>query len=432
MGLDLFEWLDEEYLIEAKDDWIKLENHLASYQEIGSKAIELFKKFKSRLKAEERDLYYWLKKDPEDFIYRMNELEAAPTRSQKSADAKSGADFITENEGWKVYKINTHEAARLYGKGTKWCITMSESHYWDNYTKDGDRFYFMIRKSPLQDEFDKIAIQVTIDREIKFWSSVDHNYNSLNTNLGIPLNVDGLDLSKYVKNYDIYTTYVLSDDGEVVTNSDGTVVETTHIDDYLKVSPIKKLIYTGYSDKYNYYHVNPFKWDPLGDAIETKIREVVVKEGVEEVQCEFGSQPDIEKIVLPSTLKHINQWSFAECHKITEITIPASVETIEQGAFQWCSKLQKVIFEQGSQLREIDKDTFSDCDLRELKLPDGIVNIYAGAFANNHNLIKVQVPKSIEYIGLTAFQGCDSLKETGITVPKGYEAFKQDIMSSLK
>ena len=47
---------------------------------------------------------------------------------------------------------------------------------------------------------------------------------------------------------------------------------------------------------------------------------------------------------------------------------------------------------------------------KEITLPEGVKRIKAGAFKNNKDIVSVQLPNTLEYIGDEAFSGCTSLK----------------------
>ena len=138
-----------DILLEAKAD----NDKLIAY--VGEDEANRFFKMKDRLKGSEKDLYYWLKKEPQELTDRLDELENEKTRSQVDKEAKKGAELVAENDYYKVYKINTFEAAKKYGANTKWCITGKESgwikdenenKYWKQYTDEGIEFYFFISK----------------------------------------------------------------------------------------------------------------------------------------------------------------------------------------------------------------------------------------------------------------------------------------------
>lgn len=141
--------INRDTLVEAKADTEKLVDY------VGQKEADRFIRLKDRLQGQEKDLYYWLKKEPQELTDRLDELENEKTRSQVDKEAKKGAELVAENDYYKVYKINTFDAAKKYGANTKWCITGKESgwikdenenKYWKQYTDEGIEFYFFISK----------------------------------------------------------------------------------------------------------------------------------------------------------------------------------------------------------------------------------------------------------------------------------------------
>ena len=112
--------------------------------------------------------------------------------------------------------------------------------------------------------------------------------------------------------------------------------------------------------------------------------------------------------------------------KLEEIHIPSRVHTIGESAFYECKNLQKVIFAEGSQLRDIGKNAFQYCshlsevvftnqyqleyfkynnllkNLTKVSLLEGIESIPEGAFSNG-KLEEVHIPASVQSIGENAF-----------------------------
>jgi hypothetical protein len=89
-----------------------------------------------------------------------------------SDDGKSKK--IDEIDDYEIWEINSADSAkqigRFYkGKSAKWCIcTDNGDYYWNNYHKN-DTFYFLIRKNPKNDEFDKLAFEFKANDEVKIW-----------------------------------------------------------------------------------------------------------------------------------------------------------------------------------------------------------------------------------------------------------------------
>lgn len=123
---------------------------------------------------------------------------------------------------------------------------------------------------------------------------------------------------------------------------------------------------------------------------------------------------DVEKVVIPSTIKHISSFCFSECKNltsiefsenselvsigkyafsdtnITEITIPFSVTNINKYSFCW-SSLQTINFPPQSKLKFIEKGTFMFTDLKRIKIPSSIIEIKEKAFHQCKSLELIEI-----------------------------------------
>jgi len=152
----LFAWTDVSdmgILHEAKEDrerFAKWVNSFVGDMDETDEVLRTFNKEKQRVEAQKRDVYWWMRNStPEEFIEFLTSLTAKKTRSEIRADAKEGAELIYHSKNWKVYKINTLDAATIYGKGTRWCITGKEKEYFWNFYRNKhlgapSEFYFFI------------------------------------------------------------------------------------------------------------------------------------------------------------------------------------------------------------------------------------------------------------------------------------------------
>ena len=152
----LFSWADVSdmrILHEAKEDKERFTKWINSFIGDMDEAEEILKQFnkeKQRMDSQKRDVYWWMRNStPEEFIEFLTSLTTKKTKSEIRADAKEGAELIYHSKNWKVYKINTLDAATMYGKGTKWCITGKDKEYFWNFYRNKhfgapSEFYFFI------------------------------------------------------------------------------------------------------------------------------------------------------------------------------------------------------------------------------------------------------------------------------------------------
>jgi hypothetical protein len=141
----LWETLWDTQLIEAKADTERL------IAFAGQELTDKFLSLKSKLKSPENDLYYWIKKTPEELEAFLTKIEQKKSSTQiKKEVAGQGAKLVCSTPHWDVYNITTYEAAQAYGRDTKWCITginnWGDSHWQDYKYQRGVDFYFLITK----------------------------------------------------------------------------------------------------------------------------------------------------------------------------------------------------------------------------------------------------------------------------------------------
>lgn len=120
--------------------------------------------------------------------------------------------------------------------------------------------------------------------------------------------------------------------------------------------------------------------------------------------------------VIPSSVKVIGNYAFANCSWLTTLKIPASIETIESSAFRGCTNLTSI--ELPSNLTSIGSYAFSGCtNLRSISIPSSIKELEEGLFSHCDSLTDVVIPSGLEIIGDHVFEYCPSLRS--IVLPEG-------------
>lgn len=286
-----------EWLNESKEDNQKLVDH------VGEETAQRFFKLKSRIKTPYNDLYYWLKKEPVELEYFLNDLESTKSKSQQAREDKAGADLIYSSDGWKIYKINTYDASKHYGKGTKWCISGNYpgeegkgEMYFDSYKEDGVKdYYFIIHGDDKWAWLDWEDINV-YDIEDSLWEADD---TGLNKKVGekpdFPESViDALPNARPFFDYH----YIPADEALAKAEETGILIvdDSTEevVDYYLRDYRIKKVITN--------------KTVPLGW---------------------FQNNEYIEEVIIKAPCKYIGRYSFAGCPKLKSIYIASSVYLID-------------------------------------------------------------------------------------------------------
>lgn len=159
----------------------------------------------------------------------------------------------------------------------------------------------------------------------------------------------------------------------------------------------------------------------------------------------FLNESEIENLVIPSSVKIINDYAFFNCRYIRSISIPSSVVKINNGAFAYCDlgavELPNGISELGnrlfygcnsledvklpSNLKKIGDEAFAYCQaLNSIVLPDGVTELGNNVFTGCKSLEDVKLPSNLKKMGEYVFSFCSSLKkvllpEMLFEIPKG-------------
>lgn len=151
----------------------------------------------------------------------------------------------------------------------------------------------------------------------------------------------------------------------------------------------------------------------------------------------FCNCRNIESLVIPHSVKRIDDNAFEGCEKLMQVTVlygteeigdeafsgcenlmsidlPESIKQIGRGAFEGCSALTMVSLPSG--ISNIRRNLFRDCrNLTRVDIPNGVRCIDDAAFFGCGNLVRADIPDSVDMIEQSAFERCSSLRE--IIVP---------------
>lgn len=158
----------------------------------------------------------------------------------------------------------------------------------------------------------------------------------------------------------------------------------------------------------------------------TTLPEISIPNGVTEIStAAFQYCYALTTVNVPTSLTKISNSVFSST-KIKNIVIPDGVIEIEKYAFNNATELESVTF--GKNVKSIDSSAFEECGkLAALSLPSSLESIGSRAFAACKQITSVTLPSSLESIGFAAFIDCSAL--TTVTIPSGikkveYSVFK--------
>ncbi len=192
--------------------------------------------------------------------------------------------------------------------------------------------------------------------------------------------------------------------------------------------------------------------------------EITLPEGITKVKLGMlSSCKNLEKVIIPNTVKVICSNSFASCPKLTDVVIPESVEVIENAAFMGCKSLGKINIPSsvktvegaaiaGTAVNGIfidDLNAWCNIDfvgtvsykdpsllyvahnlylngelVKNLVIPDGVTKIKDYAFDGGTCFESIVLPKVLTEIGNCAFRGCSNVAT--IVIPESVTSIGTD------
>ena len=136
------------------------------------------------------------------------------------------------------------------------------------------------------------------------------------------------------------------------------------------------------------------------------IEELVVPE-ITEVKDNTFNNANFKKITIPSTVKNIGDYSFANCKNLKTVDLKEGITNIGNGSFAQCVALEDIKL--ANSIVSIGDNAFSNNNFSSLTLPNSLKEIGNNAFEGNKNLVSVKFKDGIETIKNNAFSACTKL-----------------------
>ena len=174
--------------------------------------------------------------------------------------------------------------------------------------------------------------------------------------------------------------------------------------------------------------------------------DVVIPEGVKEIDNQaFTGCEGLASVTIPESVRKIRFYAFGES-SLQSVTIPKSVQSIEESAFCECENLTSVTFQDREDAPGIEHDIFYNSpNITNVAIPRCVARIALALFENtlwlkklgefavvDHFLIKYQgretnvvIPEGITEIGRGTFRDCANLQS--VTIPKSVEEIDKSV-----
>ena len=183
-----------------------------------------------------------------------------------------------------------------------------------------------------------------------------------------------------------------------------------------------------YEDTYLYQACQYASEGNFADAVACGLTVVVIPEGVESIpdnyfKVDYGTN-NLEKVVLPSTVKQIGTAAFYGCTKLSEINLPSGLKIIGASAFYKCKSLKSV--ELPNSIESIGSGVFKECTgLQSVAIPGSLSTVSSSAFEGCTNMTTVTLQNGIEKLDIGAFSKCSSLID--ITLPDSLVTIESNV-----
>ena len=132
-----------------------------------------------------------------------------------------------------------------------------------------------------------------------------------------------------------------------------------------------------------------------------------------------NSLEKIKKIVLPNSVRTIENYAFRKSKDLEEIELPSSLTEIGESAFA-SSPLKSIKLP--SSLTEIGEYAFASSSLKSILIPEGVKNIGEGCFRSCRNLEEASLPSTLKKIPSECFG--ESFKLRKVTLTDGIKEIK--------
>ena len=126
----------------------------------------------------------------------------------------------------------------------------------------------------------------------------------------------------------------------------------------------------------------------------------------------FNNMPQLQKLVLPSTVTKIGKYAVAKCSNLTDMQqFPQGVTWIDEFAF-YNTAVSSITL--GAALQYIGRYAFSGSGLTSITIPDGVTQLLKYTFQNCAQLTEAHLPETMTGIGEYAFHNCKNLESANL------------------
>lgn len=156
-----------------------------------------------------------------------------------------------------------------------------------------------------------------------------------------------------------------------------------------------------------------------------KIPEEIEGFPVTEIE-KLGSHNEIKSILIPDSVKKIENFCFSYWDNLEFVHLPISLEIICYDLFSNCENLKNIKIPEN--VKKIEDNAFYNTGIKSIDVPNNVKELEGSVFSGCKNLEKINLPNSLTNLPARIFQDCESLKE--IDIPTGIKEIPKSAFSN--
>lgn len=129
----------------------------------------------------------------------------------------------------------------------------------------------------------------------------------------------------------------------------------------------------------------------------------------------FADSDNLQVIVLPDSVTTIGEYAFYSCSNLEKVNIPSGVSVLKPYSFAYCEKLGQVKIP--GNVKNINDYAFYDSGITALIIEEGVDRIGVYAFYSNDKMTSAVIPSSVTDVADYAFERCTGLAYLEIKAP---------------
>ncbi|WP_414733919.1 leucine-rich repeat protein [Acetobacterium carbinolicum] len=144
------------------------------------------------------------------------------------------------------------------------------------------------------------------------------------------------------------------------------------------------------------------------------LREVSLPNSVISIGKACFKESGLTSIVIPESVTEMGEDVFQDCYSLISADIKTPISSLPAGLFGHCNNLTSVSFSEGLERMEgspLDVGLFCGCGLKKVELPDSLEFIGDSSFQSCESLESVSLGSNVKEIDDAAFANCPSLSD---------------------